>query len=73
MLTLPVGGSAEIIKADSRELPIEDNSVDLIVTSPPYFALRSYQDGGLHYDGQVGAEPTPAEFVDSLIEITPSA
>jgi DNA modification methylase len=44
--------------------------VDLIVTSPPYFGLRSYQDGGEHYAGQLGSEPTPAEFVDALIECT---
>ena len=35
-----------------------------------YFALRSYQDGGEHYEGQIGDEPTPAEFVESLLEVT---
>src|SRR5699024_4222481 len=35
-----------------------------------YFGLRSYQDGGEHYDGQIGAEATPAEFVDALIAAT---
>ena len=62
--------TATVIRADSRHLPLADNSVDLVVTSPPYFALRSYQDGGEHYDGQIGAEPTPAEFVASLLEVT---
>ena len=38
-------GTAQIIRADSRHLPLADNTVDLVVTSPP-FALRSYQDGG---------------------------
>jgi DNA modification methylase len=42
----------------------------LVVTSPPYFGLRSYQDGGQHYQGQVGAEATPAEFVDALLKVT---
>lgn len=60
--------SVELIRANARNLPIADSSVDLIVTSPPYFGLRSYQDGGKHYEGQVGAEATPAEFVDALIE-----
>jgi site-specific DNA-methyltransferase (cytosine-N4-specific) len=59
-----------VIRANSRNLPLADNSVDLVVTSPPYFALRSYQDGGEHYAGQIGDEPTPAEFVDSLLEVT---
>jgi len=63
-------GTAQIIRANSRHLPLVDNSVDLVVTSPPYFALRSYQDGGEHYAGQIGDEPTPAEFVDSLLEVT---
>lgn len=63
-------GTAQVIRANSRDLPLADNSVDLVVTSPPYFALRSYQDGGEHYAGQIGDEPTPAEFVESLLEVT---
>jgi DNA modification methylase len=64
------GGTAEVLRADARNLPLADSSVDLVVTSPPYFALRSYQDGGEHYSGQIGDEPTPREFVDALIEVT---
>ena len=63
-------GTATIIRGDARSLPLADNSVDLVVTSPPYFALRSYRDGGEHYDGQIGAEATPAEFVDALLKVT---
>lgn len=62
--------SVEIIQANALDLPLPDNSVDLVVTSPPYFGLRSYQDGGEHYDGQIGDEATPAEFVDALIAAT---
>jgi DNA modification methylase len=65
-----VTGSARIIRGNALALPIADNTVDLIVTSPPYFGLRSYQDGGEHYAGQIGAEPTSAEFVDALIAAT---
>jgi DNA modification methylase len=50
--------------------PSLHEKVALIVTSPPYFALRSYQDGGEHYDGQIGSEPTPTEFLDALIACT---
>jgi DNA modification methylase len=57
-----------IIQGDARTLPLADESVDLIVTSPPYFALRSYRDAGEHYDGQIGSEATPAEFIDALME-----
>jgi len=59
-----------VIQGNARNLPLPDDTVDLVVTSPPYFALRSYTDGGVHYPGQVGAEATPAEFVDALIEVT---
>ncbi len=62
--------SATVVRGDARRLPLADASVDLIVTSPPYWALRSYTDGGEHYVGQIGAEPTPAEYVDSLIDCT---
>ena len=59
-----------IVQGDALALDLPDDSVDLVVTSPPYFGLRSYQDGGEHYDGQIGAEATPAEFVDALIAAT---
>ena len=55
-----------ILRANALALPLADSSVDLVVTSPPYFGLRSYQDGGEHYQGQIGSEATPAEFVDAL-------
>src|SRR4051794_15373737 len=45
-------GSARIIRGNALALPLADESVDLVVTSPPYFGLRSYQDGGQHYDDQ---------------------
>ncbi len=57
-----------VIRHDARILPFEDGSVDLIVTSPPYFALRSYRDDGEHYGGQIGSEDTPDLFLDALDE-----
>ena len=60
----------QIIHGDALALPLSDAVVDLIVTSPPYFGLRSYTDAGEHYDGQIGDEATPAEFVDALIAAT---
>lgn len=59
-----------LLRGDARTLALAENTVDLIVTSPSYFGLRSYQDGGQHCDGQVGAEATPTEFVDALIACT---
>lgn len=63
-------GAAYVIRGDARRLPLPDASVDLVVTSPPYFALRSYTDGGEHYEGQVGDEETPDEYVASLVACT---
>lgn len=59
-----------ILQGDALNLDLPDDSVDLVVTSPPYFGLRAYMDNGEMYDGQIGAEATPAEFVDALIAAT---
>jgi site-specific DNA-methyltransferase (cytosine-N4-specific) len=63
-------GGAMVVKGDATELMLPDESVDLVVTSPPYFALRSYTDGGEHYDGQIGSEPTPQAFLEALWAVT---
>ena len=54
-----------LLQADAVALPLADDSVDLVVTSPPYFALRSYRDAGGHYAGQIGSEAAAAD--DDLI------
>lgn len=43
---------------------IPDNSVQCVVTSPPFYGLRDYQAAG-----QIGLEPTPGEYVRTLVEI----
>ncbi|HVM07178.1 MAG TPA: DNA methyltransferase [Acidimicrobiales bacterium] len=54
-----------------RLADIPDGSVDVIVTSPPFLALRSYLPAD-HPDKakEVGAEPTPAAFLDTLLALT---
>jgi DNA modification methylase len=32
--------------------------------------LRSYTDDGEHYEGQIGSEATPGEFIEALLECT---
>ena len=65
--------SARYIVADVfdglRSLP--DNSVDLVFTSPPFLALRSYLPAD-HPDKakEIGSEPTPAAFIDTLLDVT---
>ena len=58
--------TAHLVRGNALTLPFRDDSVDLIVTSPPYFALRSYKDEGEHYADQVGGEETPEDFLTSL-------
>jgi DNA modification methylase len=62
--------TALILRGDAACLPLPDESVDLIATSPPYFGLRSYTDGGRHYDGQIGSEATPREYIAALLGCT---
>ena len=43
---------------------IPDNSVDMCVTSPPYYNLRDYKNSG-----QIGAENTVKDFVENLCKV----
>lgn len=54
-----------------RLAEIPDGSIDLLVTSPPFLALRSYLPAD-HPDKhkEIGSEPTPAEFLDTLLALT---
>jgi site-specific DNA-methyltransferase (adenine-specific) len=57
----------QIILADSLSLlkEIEDNTFDLIITSPPYFQQRDYGNGNLG----IGNEKTEAEYLENLLQI----
>lgn len=44
--------------------PLDDNSVDCCVTSPPYWALRNYGVAG-----QIGMEETPELYVQALVTV----
>ena len=64
--------SAHYIVADVfdglRSLP--DNSVDLVFTSPPFLALRSYLPAGHPDKGrEIGSEPTPAAFSGTTLAV----
>lgn len=51
---------------DCRELAkrLKPNSVDMIVTSPPYFNLRDYG-----HPGQIGLEGSPDEYVAAMVQV----
>lgn len=65
-----MNGRAIVLRGDARNLPLQDASVDLICTSPPYWSLRDYRDGDASLEGQIGAESTPGEYLESLWECT---
>lgn len=66
----PSTGAAVVLRGDARHLPLPDASVDLVVTSPPFYLLRAYTDGGQPYPGQIGCEPTPAAYLAALLDCT---
>ena len=55
-----------ILTGDCRTIlpTIPTNSVDCVVTSPPYYRLRDY---GI--DGQIGKESSPQEYITTLTDI----
>jgi DNA modification methylase len=54
-----------IIRGDARQLPLGDEMVQCVVTSPPYFQLRDYQCG----ERQIGLEATPEDYIADLVEV----
>jgi len=63
-----------ILRADARRIPLADNSVQCVVTSPPYWSLRKYAGaqelswGGV-WRGAYGLEPDVGMYVDHTVEI----
>jgi len=55
-----------IIQGNSLEKlkDLQDESVDCVMTSPPYWALRDYG-----VDGQLGLEPTFQDYINKLCDI----
>jgi site-specific DNA-methyltransferase (adenine-specific) len=53
-----------------RLAEIPDSSMDLIVSSPPFLALRSYlPDDHPDKGKEIGQEPTPAAFIDTHLAL----
>ena len=57
-ITIYQGCALEVLKE------MEDKSVDMCMTSPPYWGLRDY---GI--EGQLGLEPTYQEYIEKLVAI----
>lgn len=55
---------AQIIRGNALQIPLADQSVHCIVTSPPYWGLRDYGVGG-----QIGLEPTFDEYLQTMLAV----
>jgi hypothetical protein len=62
----------QLLHGDCRDVlkTLADASVHACITSPPYYALRSY----LHADHpdkhrEIGSEPTPADYIATMVEV----
>lgn len=58
--------SVQILVGDCRTTlaSLPDESVDCVVTSPPYYEQRDYG-----HDDQIGLEKTPAEYVQEMVVV----
>jgi len=54
-----------VIRGDARRIPLRDETVQCVVTSPPYFQLRDYQCS----ERQIGLEATPEAYIAALVEV----
>lgn len=57
----------KVIQGDSLDLlkQLPKDSIDCVITSPPYWGLRDYG-----VEGQLGLEPTFQEYLISFMEVS---
>ncbi len=53
-----------LCQGNALRLPLADQSVHCVVTSPPYWGLRDYG-----VPGQLGLEPTPDEYIAKMVQV----
>lgn len=56
--------SVLLVQGDARAIPLADESVHTICTSPPYWNLRNYSTLG-----QIGLEASVDEYIDTLVQV----
>ena len=56
----------KLLNGDVRQVlsELEPESVQCVVTSPPYWGLRDYGS-----EGQLGLEETPDEYVKNMVDV----
>jgi site-specific DNA-methyltransferase (adenine-specific) len=55
-----------LVNANAERIPMADNSVHAVVTSPPYYGLRKYQIDG---DAEIGLEDTPEQYLERMVAV----
>lgn len=55
--------SVSVLRSDARAIPLPAKTVDLVVTSPPYWQKRDYD-----VKDQIGQEDTPQGYVDNIMK-----
>jgi len=65
-LLMSIDLTNQIICGDAQEilLKVPDESIDCVITSPPYWRLRDYGVAG-----QLGLEPTFTEYIERLCQV----
>jgi DNA modification methylase len=58
-----VDGFLRTVEGDARRIPLDDGTVDLVATSPPYWKKRDYG-----VDGQIGQEASAQEYVAAILD-----
>lgn len=52
-----------LLQANALQIPLADQSIHCVITSPPYYGLRDYS-----VSGQLGLEPTLQEYIENTIK-----
>jgi len=59
-------GPVQLYQADARNIPLADQSVHCVVTSPPYYCLRVYKDND---DRGIGLESSVEAYIASMVDV----
>lgn len=54
----------QLINANALHIPLANETVQCVVTSPPYWGLRDYGT-----DDQIGLEATPEAYVENMVQV----
>ena len=59
-------GVVQLYQTDARSIPLPNQSVHCVVTSPPYFGLRVYKDND---DRGIGLEASVEAYIANLVDV----